>query len=600
MSRSMKIRKLSEKIVNQIAAGEIIERPAIAIKELIENSLDAESTCIETVISGGGKSFFQITDNGFGMTSEEIQMAVQRHCTSKIFDNFSNICTFGFRGEALPSIGAVAHLTLMSRSPQNNTGAQITISGEKISSVRPVAMNPGTVVEVRDLFFTIPARLNFLKSEQIETNLIANVIRRMAIAYPAVRFTFSTTKNNRYTMDFKSTDGNFPDRISQVIGEDFINNAVEINETSPNITLRGYAGIPTFNRGNANQLYVFVNGRIIQDKLILSTIRIAYSETIPLRRYPVIVLLLEINPTQVDVNVHPAKSDVRFRNPSMVRNFIIQSIQKSINKKRNFTSSILSNKMISSFHQENAEKFRPITYAHKAISPHSQEKLALQENNLSTKELLTTNNTYFMDDNSINDTTTSNYPLGMACAQIHQNYIISQTYDELIIVDQHAAHERLIFEKMRQDFNINDKITSQTLLIPEIIDLLEGECTLILEHDEDLRRLGVTVERFGLNAIAIREIPAILSKNNASQLLRDIVDEIIENNTKNNLTDKIDKILATMACYGSIRSGRKMHLTEMNRLLREMEQNNNSSQCNHGRPTFIKLKLSDIEKLFGR
>lgn len=226
------------------------------------------------------------------------------------------------------------------------------------------------------------------------------------------------------------------DRISQVIGEDFINNAVEINETSPNITLRGYAGIPTFNRGNANQLYVFVNGRIIQDKLILSTIRIAYSETIPLRRYPVIVLLLEINPTQVDVNVHPAKSDVRFRNPSMVRNFIIQSIQKSINKKRNFTSSILSNKMISSFHQENAEKFRPITYAHKAISPHSQEKLALQENNLSTKELLTTNNTYFMDDNSINDTTTSNYPLGMACAQIHQNYIISQTYDELIIVDR--------------------------------------------------------------------------------------------------------------------------------------------------------------------
>ncbi|KAE9514598.1 DNA mismatch repair endonuclease MutL [Candidatus Liberibacter asiaticus] len=594
----MKIRKLSEKIINQIAAGEIIERPSIAIKELIENSLDAESSRVETVIAGGGKSFFQITDNGFGMTSEEIPMAVQRHCTSKISDDFSNIHTFGFRGEALPSIGAVSHLTLMSRPPQNNTGAQIAISGEKISSVRPVAMNPGTIVEVRDLFFTIPARLNFLKSEQVETNLITDVIRRMAIAYPKVSFTFSTIKSNRYKMNFQSTNGNFPERISQVIGEDFINNAVELNEKSNEITLQGYTGIPTFNRGNANQFYVFINGRTVQDKFILSTIRTAYAETIPLGRYPVVVLLLEIDPRQVDVNVHPAKSYIRFRNPTIIRNFIIQSIQKAINKKGISTSSVLSKKMISSFHQDNAPKTHLPKYATSLTN--TQEKIFLQENRLSTNDLLPSDDpTYSEDNDPVEESEATHYQLGIACAQIHQNYIISQTTDGLVIVDQHAAHERLIFEKMRQDFN-STKITSQTLLTPEIIDLLEGECALIMEHDEDLHRLGIKAERFGPNAIAIREIPAILSKKNIPQLLRDIIDEIIDSSTTYTLQDRIENILATMACYGSIRSGRKMQSIEMNRLLREMEKNPNSSQCNHGRPTFIKLKLSDIEKLFGR
>ncbi|AKK19952.1 DNA mismatch repair endonuclease MutL [Candidatus Liberibacter africanus] len=595
----MKIRKLSDKIINQISAGEIIERPAIAIKELIENSLDAESKCIETVIAGGGKSFFQITDNGFGIVSEEMPMAVKRHCTSKILDDFSNIRTLGFRGEALPSIGSVSNLTLMSRPYHNDTGAQITVSGETISPVRPVAMNPGTIVEVRDLFFTIPARLNFLKSEQIETNLITDVIKRMAIAYPTVRFTFSTIKSNRCKIDFKSTNGDFSKRISQVIGEDFINNAVEINEKSNEIKLKGYTGIPTFNRGNTSQLYFFVNGRIIHDKFILSTIRMAYAETIPLGRYPVAVLLLEIEPRQIDVNVHPAKYDIRFRNPKIVRNLIIQSIQKAINKKVISTSSIISNKMIASFHQNNSEQIHP--YKHEdSLHTNNQEKFFLQNKDIDIKYLVPKDNiTYLLDNDPVEENDKSQYQLGIACAQIHQNYIISQTSDALVIVDQHAAHERIVFEKMRKDF-YNENIPSQTLLIPEIIDLLEEECTLIIEHHENLRRLGITVERFGPNAIVVREIPAILSKNNILKLLRDIVDEIIDNNTTHNVTDKMEKILATIACYGSIRSGRKMQYTEMNQLLREMEKSTNSSQCNHGRPTFIKLQLSDIEKLFGR
>ncbi|MEG8098658.1 DNA mismatch repair endonuclease MutL [Candidatus Liberibacter brunswickensis] len=596
----MKIRRLSERIINQISAGEIIERPAVAVKELIENSLDAESSQIEIVIAGGGKSFFQITDNGFGITAEEIPMAVRRHCTSKILDDFSNIQTFGFRGEALPSIGAVSHLTLMSRTSENDIGAQITVSGETISSVRPVAMNPGTIVEVRDLFFTIPARLNFLKREQIETNLIINVIKRMAIAYPKISFTFSTIKNNRYKINFQSTNGDLSKRISQVIGEDFINNAVEIDEISHEITLQGYIGIPTFNRGNTSQLYIFVNGRIVQDKFILSTIRAAYSETIPLGRYPVVVLLLKINPRQIDVNVHPAKHDIRFRNPTVVRDFIIKSIQKAINKKRISTSSILSKKMIDSFHQNNLEKIN-LYKSGNILSRNDQEKLPLQKKHLSIENLLPKDNSTYFEDNDdyIENTEKSDYQLGVACAQIHQNYIIAQTYDGLVIVDQHAAHERLVFEKIRKDFN-NNKITSQTLLIPEIIDLLEEECALIIEHHENLRRLGITVEQFGSNSIIVREIPSILSRDNISKILRDIVDEIIDSNTTYNLIDKIEKILATMACYGSIRSGRKMQLTEMNQLLREMEKSANSSQCNHGRPTFIKLKLSDIEKLFGR
>ncbi|AHA27666.1 DNA mismatch repair endonuclease MutL [Candidatus Liberibacter americanus] len=590
----MKIRKLCEKIVNQIAAGEVIERPYIAIKELIENSIDAGSTCIETSAYGGGKSFFQISDNGCGMTPEELKMAVQRHCTSKIFDDFSNIRTFGFRGEALPSIGSVAHLTLMSRSSINTIGSQITVNGDKISNINPVAMNKGTIVEVRDLFFTIPARLNFLKSEQVENNLITDLIKRMAIAHSPIRFTLSINKNTRYNIDASS----FEERIYQVIGKDFLDNAIELNEISHDIALRGYAGIPTFNRSQPNQIYVFVNGRIIQDKLIFSAIRSSYAESIPQKRYPVIVLLIEIDPQQVDVNVHPAKSDVRFRNPSMVRNFIIKSIKETIFNNGIATSSVLSNKMIKSFHKSNTEKFNNYISQPKIITTENQEFRFSDENN-SVIDLLDNNINNFADENNVKPIQTSHQYLGMACAQIKKNYIISQNNDELIIVDQHAAHERLVFEKMRQDF-YNEKITSQILLIPEIIDLSEVECDLIIGHTDTLNRLGIAVERFGPNAIAIREIPLIIPKKDVSQLFQDIFSEIIANNTIHSLTDKIEKIIATIACYTSIRSGRKMQINEMNELLRQMEKNPNSSQCNHGRPTFIKLKLSDIEKLFGR
>ncbi|MBA5724223.1 DNA mismatch repair endonuclease MutL [Candidatus Liberibacter sp.] len=593
----MKIRRLSEKIINQIAAGEVIERPSVAIKELIENSLDAESTCIETVISEGGKSFFQVSDNGCGMTSDEIRMAVQRHCTSKISDDLDNIHTFGFRGEALPSIGSVAHLTLMSRPSKNEIGAQISVSGDKISPICASAINPGTIVKVQDLFFTIPARLNFLKSTQVETNLIADVIRRIAIAYPAVRFTLSTTGSSRAMMDFPSTSSNFSDRISQVIGKDFIENSIEIDTVSQDMRLRGYAGIPTFNRGKTNQVYTFVNGRAVQDKFLFATIRAAYAETIPQGRYPVIILLLEIPPKQVDVNVHPAKSDVRFRYPRMVRNFIISSIQQSISQKKLATSSSLSTKMLSSFQKENTGR----KFLSKYISqdtPSFFQQFSFQENSPSTTDLLPPETSH-LDHSPLQEDTSLQNELGTACAQIHQNYIIAQTADALIIVDQHAAHERLIFDKIREDMH-NQRITSQILLIPEIIDLLEGECSLVIEHAEELLQLGITLEHFGSNAIAIRSIPAILANSDISTFLRDLVDEIIEYNTTNNVIDKTEKILATIACHASIRAGREMQLKEMNMLLRKMERNPNSSQCNHGRPTFIKLKLSDIERLFGR
>ncbi|AGA64230.1 DNA mismatch repair protein MutL [Liberibacter crescens BT-1] len=592
-NKCMRIKKLSEKVVNQIAAGEVIESPASAVKELIENALDADATHVEITTSAGGKSFIRVSDNGYGMTPDELSMAVQRHCTSKIFNDLDKIYTFGFRGEALPSIGAIAQLTLISRSAEQDCGAQIIISGGKVSLVQPAATNPGTIVEIKNLFFEVPARLKFLKSEQIEANAIKEVVKRIAISYPNVRFTLSGI--NRSKLDFLPTPGDLMSRVAQVLGETFYENSIELNKVSKDISLKGYVGIPTFNRANTNQQYLFVNGRPVQDKLLFSAVRASYTETIPKGRYPVVVLLLNIDQTMVDVNVHPAKSDVRFRNPAIVRNFIIDTIRQALIRKGLVTSSTLSTSMLSSFHN----KFgKPLLNKELDIkySPSYPSHLTFQEEqkifvDYSPPGITPITNAVAQDEIP--------YPLGIACAQIHQNYIISQTHDRVVIIDQHAAHERILFEKMRKILE-KERLTSQKLLIPEIIDFIEEECNLIMAHADHLHKLGLIVERFGAGAIAIRETPTILGKFNASALLRDLLDEIIDDHTTDCLFNKLEQTLATMACHASIKSGRKMQIEEMNALLREMEKTPNSSQCNHGRPTFIELKLRDIEKLFGR
>ncbi len=608
----MKIRQLSEILVNQIAAGEVIERPASAAKELVENAIDAGASRIEIATSGGGKSLLRVTDNGSGMTLEELEMAVRRHCTSKLTDSLNDIRTLGFRGEALPSIGSVARLTIASRIAESDHGGEITVNGGKVGAVRPVAANTGTVVEVRDLFFATPARLKFMKSEKAEAGAIADMVRRMAIAFPAIRFVLSGT--DRSTLEFASTGQDQLARIAQVIGKDFTDNCIALDAEREGVRLAGFVAVPTFNRGNPAHQFAFVNGRPVTDKLIASALRGAYAETMPRGRYPVGVLDISLDPALVDVNVHPAKADVRFRDPGLVRGLIVGAIREALAREGSRSSTTGARAMMSSF----SPGFRPQppanwTAATSPSRPAYQAAATLADLGTANFGMAEQRRTFLSGTeqpsapveefggpagaNAANELTT--HPLGAARTQIHENYIIAQTDDGLVIVDQHAAHERLVFEEMRAGIN-NRQIPAQVLLIPEIVDLTEEDCDRLMVHSETLSRFGLAVERFGPAAIIIRETPSMLGEIDAAGLIRDIADEIAEWDTASTLHARLESLAATMACHGSVRSGRRLRVDEMNALLRQMEATPGSGQCNHGRPTYIRLKLADIERLFGR
>lgn len=616
----MIIKQLSETLINQIAAGEVIERPASAAKELIENAIDAGATRIEVATAAGGKTLLRVIDNGCGMSPEDLELSIRRHCTSKLSETLFDIRSLGFRGEALPSIGSVAKLTITSRPTGASSGSEIAVVGGKVGAVRPAPANPGTTVEVRDLFFATPARLKFLKTDKAETGAITEIVKRMAIAFPAIRFVLSGT--DRSTLEFPATGDDHLARIAQVLGADFRDNAIELDAEREGVALTGYAGLPTFNRGNSAHQYAFVNGRPVQDKQILSAIRGAYAETVPHGRYPVAVLSLKLDPALVDVNVHPAKSDVRFRDTQLVRGLIVGAIRQALQRDGDRAATTGAGGMLRAFRpgfspqptanwSANASPSRPLGFSAPAVSsyaptPAMQAGQPMRQQGFA--EVVQTGFASLAEPaaraepaprTTAEVETISSYPLGAARAQVHANYIVAQTGDGLVIVDQHAAHERLVFEQMRKALT-GRRLPSQGLLIPEIIDLPEEDCDRLMAHAEGLEQLGLAIERFGPGAVVVQETPAMLGEMDAVKLVKDLADEIAEWDTAERLSAKLEHVAATMACHGSVRSGRQLRVEEMNALLRQMEQTPGSGQCNHGRPTYVELKLSDIERLFGR
>ncbi len=609
----MAIKQLSETLINQIAAGEVIERPASAAKELIENALDAGATRIEIATAGGGKALLRVSDNGSGMEEADLELAVRRHCTSKISDTLEDIRTLGFRGEALPSIASVAKLSIASRRTGADGGAEIAVAGGKVLHLRPAAANPGTIVEVRDLFFATPARLKFLKTERAEAAAITEIVKRMAIAFPRVRFVLSGS--DRSTLEFPATGDDHLARMAQILGAEFKDNAIALDAVREDVSLSGFAGVPTFNRGNSAHQYAFVNGRPVQDKLILSAIRGAYAETIPSGRYPVAVLSLTLDPALVDVNVHPAKSDVRFRDPGLVRGLIVGAVREALSREGDRAATTGADGMLRAFSAGRSgfqSGWRPSpspapwTPETSPSRPHERTAASggygFAERPQASFDGLVTPTARAEAAPPVDPVRAeepSRFPLGAARAQLHENYIVAQTDNGLVIVDQHAAHERLVFEAMRKALH-SKRLSSQVLLIPEIVDLPEEDCDRLMVFAEELGELGLAVERFGPGAVAVRETPAMLGEVDAQGLIRQLADEIAEWDTASGLAAKLEYVAATMACHGSVRSGRRLRPEEMNALLRQMEATPGSGQCNHGRPTYIELKLSDIERLFGR
>ncbi len=608
----MPIRQLSETMINQIAAGEVIERPASVVKELVENALDAGATRVEIVTAGGGLSLIRVGDDGTGIAAGELELAVSRHCTSKLSTDIDDIRTLGFRGEALPSIGAVSRLSIRSRTATAEA-AEIGVEGGHVSTVRPAGANRGTVVEVRDLFFATPARLKFMKGERAEATAIADVVRRIAIAFPKVRFTLSGP--DRSTLDFAATDDRLK-RIAQVMGSEFPDNALALDAVREGVRLDGHVSIPSYSRANALQQYVYVNGRPVRDRLIASAIRGAFADVLARDRHAVTALFLSLDPALVDVNVHPAKADVRFRDPGLVRGLIVGAVREALASAGIRPASTGAAAMFGAFrpgptsyghpgpsagHRGYNPGFRSAVPAGFDATRSFQRPLAhgFAEAAQATFEagpLDSADARAAIDDMP---TEAAGLRLGAARAQVHENYIVAQTGDSLVIVDQHAAHERLVYEALKNAL-ASRPMPAQMLLLPVIVDLSEDDADRLARHAETLKRFGLGIERFGPGAVAVRETPAMLGEANVEQLVRDLADEIADSDTVDTLKERLNAIAATMACHGSVRSGRRLLPDEMNALLRQMEVTPGSGTCNHGRPTYIELKLADIEKLFGR
>jgi len=612
----MPIRHLSETMINQIAAGEVIERPASVVKELVENALDAGASRIEVATGGGGLSLLRVVDDGAGIAASELMLAVARHCTSKLSGDIHDIRSLGFRGEALPSIGSVSRLAIRSRTPDADAAAEISVDGGRVSAVRPAAANRGTSVEVRDLFFATPARLKFMKGERAESSAITDVVKRIAISFPAVRFTLSGT--DRSTLDLPATDmseDGYLRRIAQVMGDDFPKNALSINAGRESVALAGHVSIPSYRRANALQQYAYVNGRPVRDKLIAGAIRGAYADVMARDRHAVTVLFLTLDPALVDVNVHPAKADVRFRDPGLVRGLIVGAIKQALAGAgiRPATSGATS--LAGAFrpgaasyghsgpangHRTFDPAFRASTSGYDpAQSPYRPLDKGLAEAAQAMFDAGPVASADARAGTASLDETLLGMELGAARAQVHENYIVAQTRDSLVIVDQHAAHERLVYEALKNALHARP-MPAQMLLLPEIVDLPEEDAERLALHAETLSRFGLGIERFGPGAVAVCETPAMLGETNIGQLIRDLADEIADNDTVDSLKARLDRIASTMACHGSVRSGRLMKAEEMNALLRQMEATPGSGTCNHGRPTYIELKLADIERLFGR
>lgn len=595
------IRQLDEQAANRIAAGEVVERPASAVKELVENALDAGAGRIDVTIENGGKTLIRVVDDGCGMSADDLTLAVCRHATSKIDgSDLVNIRSFGFRGEALPSLGAVGRLIITSRA--DGLGAQISVTGGKITPPRPASANRGTVVELRDLFHATPARLKFMRSDRAETNAILDMIKRLAMAEPSVSFV--VTREDQVIFRADAEQGDLFDarhaRLMQVMGRDFIDNAIALDAERDGLCLTGFAALPTYSRGAAVAQYLFVNNRPVRDKLLTGALRAGYMDVLASGRHPAAALYLQCAPELVDVNVHPAKAEVRFRDPGIARGLVVSALRHGLAGAGHRASSTIGDATLAAFTPEPSGsaprhyqmEYRPNpsairgAFAAQAPFPGQTPDFGGFAEHASAR----------LEDEIV---VPDHAPLGAARAQIHENYIIAQTADGMIIVDQHAAHERLVYERLKAQADEHG-IISQALLIPDIVELSRSEVDRLLDVAKDLAGLGLVIEPFGGDAIAIREIPALLGRVDAGALIRDILDDLADQGQSDRLRGRVDAVLSSMACHGSVRSGRRMGAEEMNALLREMERTPKSGQCNHGRPTWVALKLADIERLFGR
>ena len=595
----MPIRRLPPTLVNRIAAGEVVERPASVVKELVENALDAGARRIEIAMRDGGRSLISVADDGAGMTPEELALAVERHATSKLpEDDLVDIRSLGFRGEALPSIGAVARLRLTSRPEGQDSAWTLAVEGGSVAEPVPAAHGKGTRVEVRDLFFATPARLKFLKTPRAEFGHAIDVVKRLAMAHPGVAFTLQD--DTRTALRYGAVQGELfaarLDRLAAVLGREFAENAVRVEAEREGIALEGHVGLPTFNRGNAQHQFLFVNGRPVRDRLLLGAVRGAYDDLIGGGRHPVVALFITIQPEAVDVNVHPAKAEVRFREPGVVRGLIVSGIRHALAGAGHRTASTVSLGALGAMRPATGLSARTgMQAAARWPSPGLAETAARYQAPLGGIDTPSAPPAAASDP----EASGADYPLGAARAQIHGNYVVAQTADGIVIVDQHAAHERLVYERFKKAL-ADGGVKRQVLLLPEVVELEEPAVDRILARADELAELGLLLEGFGTGAVVVREVPALLGDLDVRGLVRDLADELMELESAEGLRNRLEAVCSTMACHGSVRSGRRLNEAEMNALLREMERTPHSGQCNHGRPTYVELRLADIERLFER
>ena len=585
----MTIRILPDHVVNRIAAGEVVERPASVVKELVENAIDAGARSIEIVTAGGGKSLIRVSDDGGGLRRDELRLAVARHCTSKLADDdISHVATLGFRGEALASIGSVARMRLISRHPDEANAWSILVDHGTVSGSVPAAHPAGTQIEVSDLFFATPARLKFLRSDRAEADAIAEVVKRLALAAPGIRFTFAC--DDRARVDYAATSDPAV-RAAQVLGRDFIENALRLDASRERVRLTGHAGLPTFNRANSRRQFLFVNGRPLRDPLLAGALRAAYADVLARDRFPVAALFLDVPAGEVDVNVHPGKLEVRFRDPGMVRGLLIGAIREALAHEGFRASTGGGAATLSAFRPEGRHRWGASTgFAEEGQAPYRAEP------GLAVLDRPSADARAGAVPPSVEALAR---PLGAARAQLHKNYIVAQTEDGLVIVDQHAAHERIVYERLKSALG-GERVPSQILLIPEIVELPGEDISRLLAASDALSSCGIMLEPFGNGAVAVTETPALLGEIDAAALVRDLADDLSEGGDGARVAELLDKVASTMACHGSVRSGRQLRPEEMDALLRTMEETPQSGQCNHGRPTYVELKLADIERLFGR
>jgi len=610
----MPVRQLPEQIVNRIAAGEVVERPASVVKELVENAIDAGASRIDIFSDGGGRRRIGITDDGGGMTAADLRLAVDRHATSKLDDeDLLQIRTLGFRGEALPSIGAVAKLGITTRHASEPHAWSLQVEAGEKSQVMPAALGHGTRVEVSDLFYATPARLKFLKTDRTEAEAIREVVRRLAMARPDIAFTLAGEE--RAPVTWAAALPGAPGRLTRlgdILGADFRSSAIEVRAERDGVVVEGFAAAPSLTRANALGQYLFVNGRPVRDKLILGAVRAAYSDYLPRDRHPMVALFVTLDPQEVDANVHPAKTEVRFRNAGLVRALIVHALKEGLAREGRRTAANSDGAALSAFRPSFAPRpsspgnwdWRSSPAYPQGTSPRgplsafeSAAATAFAEPGQAAFDVGTpTADVRFQETPSAD---LLDRPLGAARTQIHETYIVSQTRDGLVVVDQHAAHERIVYEKLKASLAKNG-VQRQILLIPEIVELDEATVEKLVDRSEELASFGLAIDSFGPGAIAVRETPSLLGKANAGSLLRDLAEHMEEWDEALPLERRLMHVAATMACHGSVRAGRRLKPEEMNALLREMEDTPNSGQCNHGRPTYVELKLADIEKLFGR